>query len=311
MGDNSADNSMILRKGWPVVIWLSQRLGEAERDAVLGDLTECGESGGRAIVNVLGLVVRRQAAVLLDLRLWVAVAFLILPVSYLLSAITQTAAGEGAVYSWMYLNNWDWALTRNPGFWYVLRETAMHFGIVCLTLACWSWSGGLLIGRLPNAILRASRNALVVLLAASELGDAPAHIIQFWMFLHSLPLRPSLPDTNAPVTANAFYGVFFPWIVLATLVILPALSGIRQRNRSVLQGRNMRVVLVTAASFSMLILLIQAPGSGLLLGAPIRDWLWRNRNAMQVLPLLSCWPMFYSIATGFGRYRRRKVAMAR
>lgn len=241
MDDKPADNSMILRKGWPVVIWLSLRLGETERDAVLGDLTECDESGGRAIVNVLGLVVRRQAAVLLDLRLWVAVAFLILPVSYLLSAIAQTAAGEGAVYSWMYLNNWDWALTRNPGFWYVLRETAMHFGIVCLAVACWSWSGGLLIGRLPDAILRASRNAFIVLLAASQLGDAPTRIIQFWMFLHSLPLRPSLPDTNAPVTANVFYRVFFPWIVLATLVILPALSGIRQGNRSVLLGRNRRV----------------------------------------------------------------------
>lgn len=81
MDDKPADNSVILRKGWPVVIWLSRRLGEAERDAVLGDLTECDESGGRAIVNVLGLVVRRQAAVLLDLRLWVAVAFLILPLA--------------------------------------------------------------------------------------------------------------------------------------------------------------------------------------------------------------------------------------
>ena len=311
MDDKPAENSMILRKGWPVVIWLSRRLGEAERDAVLGDLTECDESGGRAIVNVLGLVVRRQAAVLLDLRLWVAVAFLILPVSYLLSAIAQTAAGEGAVYSWMYLNNWDWALTRNPGFWYVLRETAMHFGIVCLALACWSWSGGLLMGRLPDAILRASRNAFIVLLAASQLGDAPTRVIQFWMFLHSLPLRSSLPDTNAPVTANVFYRVFFPLIVLAALVILPALSGIRQGNRSVPLGRNMRVVLVTAATISLLILLIQSPGSELLLGAAIRGWLWRHRNAMQVLPLLSCWPMFYLIATGFRRYRRRKPAMAR
>jgi hypothetical protein len=85
MGDKPADNSMILRKGWPVVIWLSRRLGEADREAVLGDLTECRESVGRAIVNVLDLVVRRHAAALLDLRLWVAVALLIVPVSYLLS----------------------------------------------------------------------------------------------------------------------------------------------------------------------------------------------------------------------------------
>jgi hypothetical protein len=214
MDGKPADNSMILPNGRPVAIWLSRLLAETERDAVLGDLTECGESGVRAIVDVLGLVVRRQAAVLLDLRFWVAVPFLVLPVGYLLSAIAQTAAGEGAVYSWMYLNNWDWALTGNLGFWYVLRETAMHFGIVCLALACWSWSGGFLIGRLPNAILRSSRNAFIVLLAASQLGDAPTRILQSWMFLHGLPLSLTLQDMNAPVTSNVFYRVFFPWIVV-------------------------------------------------------------------------------------------------
>jgi hypothetical protein len=211
----------------------------------------------------------------------------------------------------MYLNNWDWALTRNPGFWFVLRETTIHYGIACFVLACCSWSAGVLIGRLPNAILRASQNAFIVLLAASQLGDAPTRILQFLMFLHSLPLRLSLPDTNAPVTANVFYRVFFPWIVLAILVILPALSGIRQESRPVLKRGNMRVVLVTAATISLLILLIQAPGSGLLFGAAIREWLWRNRNAMQVLQLLSCWPIFYLIATRFGRYRRSKAALAR
>ena len=297
-----AHNPMILRQGWPVVIWLSRGLGQAERDAVLGDLAERNERVGRAIVDVFGLVVRRQAAVLSDLRLWVALAFLILPVSYLLSAIAQSAAGEGAVYSWMYLNNWDWALTRYPGFWYVLRETAMHFGIGCLALACCSWSAGLLIGRLPNAILRASRNAFFVLLAASQFGHAPIRMVQLWMFLHG-HLWPSLPDYNAPVTANVFYRVFSPWIVLATLVILPALFGIRQGKRSMLQSRNMHVGLVTAATIALVILLIQAPGTELLLGVAIREWLWRNRDAMQWLPLLSCWPMFYWIAMCFGRYR--------
>src|SRR5215472_11303129 len=121
MDNEPVDDSMISRKSWPVVLWLSGFLDHAEREAVLGDLTEYGESGGRVITNVLGLVVRRQAAVLLDRRLWVAVTLVVLPVSYLLSAIAQTTAGEGAVYSWMYLNNWYWALTRNPGFWHVLR----------------------------------------------------------------------------------------------------------------------------------------------------------------------------------------------
>jgi hypothetical protein len=310
--DNEPTNySMSSRKSWPIVLWLSGFLGQAEREAVLGDLTEYGESGGRAIGNVLGLVVRRKTAVLLDLRLWLAIALVVLPVSYLLSAIAETAAGEGAVCSWMYLNNWDWALTRNPGFWHVLREMAMNFSITCLVLACCSWSAGFLIGRLPNAILQVSQNTFIVLLAASFVVDAPTRFIHFWMFLHGLPFRPSLPDIHAPITANVFYHVFSPWIVLTILVVLPAFSGIRQGNRSLLFERKMRVVLLTAAIVSVLIMLIQVPSSRLLLGAPVRQWLGRNRNAMQVLPLLCCWPMFYFIAIGVGRCGRRKAAITR
>jgi hypothetical protein len=147
MESESAD-SMSGRTSWRLVLWLSRFLGQAEGEAVLGDFTERGETNAAAIFDMLGFLARRHTAVLLDLRLWAAVALLILPVSYLLSATAQTTSAEGSVYSWMYLNNWDWALTSNPGFWHVLRETAINFGITCLILACWSWSAGFLIGRL-------------------------------------------------------------------------------------------------------------------------------------------------------------------
>src|SRR5215472_12126234 len=267
MDNEPADDSIISRKSSPVVLWLSGFLDQAEREAVLGDLTEYGESGGRAITNVLGLVVRRHMEVLSYRKLWVAIALVVLPVSYSLSAIAQTTAGQGAVYSWMYLNNWDWALTNNPGFWHVLREMATNFAIACIVLACGSWSGGFLIGRLPKAILRASRNIFIVLLAGSQLSDAPDRVLQLWMYFHGLPSRPRLPDVHAPITANVFYHVFFPWIVLAILVISPASSGIRQGNQSLLLDRKMQVVLVTASTASILILLIQVPGFGFLLDA--------------------------------------------
>jgi hypothetical protein len=76
------------------------------------------------------------------MRLWVAFALVVLPVGFFLSVLAQTTAGLGSVYCWMYLNNWDWALTGNPGFWFVLRETALQFMIACLLLVCWSWSAG-------------------------------------------------------------------------------------------------------------------------------------------------------------------------
>ena len=309
MDNQPADDSMIVRKSWLFVLWLSGFLDQSEREAILGDLTESGESAGGAIANVLGLVVRRRTAVLLDWKLWIAVLLIVLPLSYLLSAVAQSAAGLGAVYSWMYLNNWDWALTRDAGFWYVLRETATNFGITCLVLACWSWSGGFLMGLLPKAILRASRNVFMVLLAGSQLGEAPARFLQFWIHFRGLSLSPPPPDVNAPITANVFYRVLCPWIVLAVLVAWPALSGIRQ-GRSLPFGWKMRVILPILATISLLILLTQASGFGLLLGAAMREWLWRNRNAMQVLPILCCWPMFYFLAVGFGRYWRAKAAVA-
>jgi hypothetical protein len=221
--DNARVNPIMTGKSWLVVLWLSALLEQTEQDAVLGDLAECGDRSGRAIKNVLGLVLRRRVAVLWDMRLWVAFALLVLPVAFFLSVLAQTTAGLGSVYCWMYLNNWDWALTRNPGFWFVLRETALWFTIACLLLVCWSWSAGFLIGRLPNPILRASRNAFIVLLALSH--------------FHGLRLWPPLPDPNAPVTANVFYRMFFPWIVLTALVILPVISGIRQENRSLRLNR--------------------------------------------------------------------------
>ncbi len=300
---------MISPKSWAVALWLSRFLCQADREAVLGDLTESGESGGRAIVNILGLVARRWTTDLFDMQVWFAVGFLILPISYLLSSIARNTAGIGAVYSWMYLNNWDWALTRSPGFWHVLRETVIYYGIACLVLACWSWSGGFLIGRLPYAPLRASRMAFIVLLAASFLIDVRAPLIQFWMSSHGVPLGPALPDVNAPVTANVFYRLFFPWIVLAMLVIFPGFSGTQHGNRSPVLERKIRVVLVTAATISVLILLIHVPGVELLFGASMMEWLWRNKNAMQALPLLSCWPVFYVFESGFGRYRGRIAAV--
>jgi hypothetical protein len=310
MDNKPLDRSMSSQKGWPVVLWLSEFLSQPEREAVLGDLIENGDSPGRAIANVFGLVVRRQTAVLSDLRLWRAVAFVVLPVSYLLSAIAENTAGEGAVYSWMYLNNWDWALTRNPGFWHVLRETAMNFGVTCLVLACWSWSAGFLIGRSANAVLQTSRNAFIVLLAASFVGDAPGRLIHFWWPLHGLPLALSLPDTHAPITANIFYRVFFPLIVLAILVVVPAFSGMHQGYRSLLLEWKMRASLVAAAIISVLIMLIQVPGFGLLVSATAREWLGQNPNAIRALSLSCCWPTFYFIAIAFRRYRRRKAAMA-
>ena len=57
---------------WRLANVLSEALAPTERDAVRGDLMESHESGSEALRDVLGLVIRRYAALLSDWRTWVA-----------------------------------------------------------------------------------------------------------------------------------------------------------------------------------------------------------------------------------------------
>jgi hypothetical protein len=56
--------------GWQMAASASRMLLPAEREAVLGDLIEAGESGGAALLGVLGLLARWQAEAWKDWRPW-------------------------------------------------------------------------------------------------------------------------------------------------------------------------------------------------------------------------------------------------
>jgi hypothetical protein len=55
-----------------LVRFAARALEPGENEAVLGDLAECGASGGRALLDVLGLVARRQLLIWTSWRPWVA-----------------------------------------------------------------------------------------------------------------------------------------------------------------------------------------------------------------------------------------------
>ena len=58
--------------GWSMVDAVSQLLERDEREAVRGDLAESGESAGQALMDVLGLVVRRHILHWKSWRPWLA-----------------------------------------------------------------------------------------------------------------------------------------------------------------------------------------------------------------------------------------------
>ena len=137
----------------------------------------------------------------------------------------------------------------------------------------------------------------------SQILNAPQHWIHF---LYGLPPLPLVPDPDDPVTAIYFYRVIFPLLILGILVALPLISGMR-RNANI--PRKLRLILLLAASVSLMTMLFRGPGFGLLLGASERQWFLRNHEVLQILLLVPYWPTLYVIVARVRRYRRHKAAL--
>jgi hypothetical protein len=214
---------------------VSRLLELDERDAVWGDLAESGETGGQALRDVLGLVVRRQAALWTHWRPWLPLVGLVVPLGMLLSIVSRRTAGENAVYVWMYANNWEWSDLGNPGFWHVFAETVALVFMRYLTLVCWSWTSGFLLASVSRGIIRANGILFCLMLWFGALLGAPRYLAYDWEYLHRALGFPSLPH-NDPVFELRFYRETFPLIVQAVLVVGPSLWGMRQGVRVARSG---------------------------------------------------------------------------
>jgi hypothetical protein len=54
-------------------------LEPGERETVLGDFAECGDTGAQALRGLFGLIARRQAALWMDWRPWLVLVSLVVP----------------------------------------------------------------------------------------------------------------------------------------------------------------------------------------------------------------------------------------
>jgi hypothetical protein len=196
---------------------LARLLEPDERQAVLGDIAESGESAIEALRDVLGLVARRQAALWKGTRPWLALFGLVIPLAVALGRASMRTAHTSAIYFWMYFNNWDWDLLRNPAFRFNTRQVGQHFALSYLQLIVLSWAGG-------RVLAWAGRRA------------APVHALLFSLAVLATPFPQPLSrgpavESNAPVFALVFYQTVFPWILQTALVLLPALWAMRQAAR--------------------------------------------------------------------------------
>jgi len=224
----------------PLLSMLSRLLEPAEREAVCGDLQEMNVSGLAAARDILGLVIRRQAALWLDWRPWLALVGVAVPIGLLLALISRWWAGTSAIYAFLYVNNWTWGHLASPGARHLLLETALrYFLLPSVALIGWSWTSGVVIGRL-------SRRAVwltALIFAFAVLAAAASSIVP------AAPSREGVFSGADAVFSIAFYRTVLPILVRVTLVLLPALAGMHrgQQQRSVsLRGAVIAGLLTTA-----------------------------------------------------------------
>jgi hypothetical protein len=112
----------------------AQLLGPYEREAVLGDLEEAGESSWRGLLGVLGLVIRRETDLWRSWQPWAAAFGLALPFSFVLMGFSLSVG-------WSYQR----FIGLGAGFWPLVSRLFL--------LVAWSWTGGFVVGSLSRRTL--------------------------------------------------------------------------------------------------------------------------------------------------------------
>ncbi|MGA3223372.1 MAG: hypothetical protein ABSC65_06395 [Acidobacteriaceae bacterium] len=159
---------------WPLLELSTRLLDPEEREVVLGDLLETQATTWRGLLDVFGLVLRRQAGLWRDPRPWVAAFVVALPSSYLLMAasFSVTCTYQRLVNHRVFVGHWP---TGHEGFPLLLCHM--------LLLVAWSWTAGYMIGSVSRRTLWAS----VVLAAVPSLDSLCTPVSGLCLFLFLPP----------------------------------------------------------------------------------------------------------------------------
>jgi hypothetical protein len=203
--------------GW-LVDRVSRLLDPDERDAVRGDFAELGITSAQAVVEILELVVRRQAALWTEWGPWLALVGVVIPLGVVLGQLSWSWADGSAIYGFLYVNNWTWAYLESPGARRDLLDISTRVCVNDLALIGWSWTGGFALGSLSRRTLWVTATLFCV--------------VVFVVFGSSSGTMARANPFNAAVFSLTFYRIVYPWLVLTALVLLPAAWGMRRSRRS-------------------------------------------------------------------------------
>jgi len=199
---------------WPLVEVAARLLERGEREAVLGDLLETGEGAWRGLLDVLGLVVRRQLLHWKNWQPWLATFGLALPGSLFLMGVSVSVSS-------IYERLIDHRI-------FVGSPQAIHEGflqLLCrglLLIGC-SWACGFVMGSL-------SRRTLWVSIAASCLPCLfclvrfrEPSLSRLCLFLFLLPAIWGVRQALRLIRINLAFAIFLA-IAITALTILPSNS---------------------------------------------------------------------------------------
>ena len=274
---------------WRAVDLLCRMLEPDERAAVRGDLTESGETGGRALVAVMGLVLRRQAALWKAWQPWAVLVGIAVPFGWGLGLISWGLSHNSANYFLAYARQWNNPIIREdfPGF---AAGTLMSW----LGASCGSWISSFGLGFMSRRTIPIN-GALYG--AAMSLGYvASPYIFSGARHWH-------------PVSGSALYQAV-SLAVLAIVVVFPSVLGIRQGLRLATHRPFIQTIL-RAATIATLVMFAVAFGNfwrvtGALTHPPISDGSTHQLNSVARFGVY--WPLVYLVVIAVARCRQPRGA---
>lgn len=233
-------NRLLLRK-------FSDALEPGLREAVLGDIEELNISEGRALWELLGLLLRRQTEPWWSWKPWLALFCIALPISWLLTNLSRDIAFDffnHAIVFWKYGVFYGTGLTG--------PQEILTFVCQSLGIALWSWTAGWILAALSDkaAWMNGTLFCLVCFFRGS-MADLTWHSLVAVIMLKPL----------ASIHRSLFFFlatlVIYP-AVLFLFLLFPAFSGIRSALRRRRLGMKATILLAAAtATLTTLVTLTQ------------------------------------------------------